>query len=754
MIEKVFILHHTHVDLGYTAPRDKVCSDLVAMVDEVIELVDKYRDNPPDSQFRWIHEVSWPVIEYLRRGGKNKDKLFSQIREGLVELTALYVNPSALFDYDSFTYSIDYAYNLAKENNLPLEVGMFCDCPGIGWCLPDILSRRGIRYLSTAPNFMMSQPIEVERPFYWEGPEGGRVLAWFSDWRNEWYAEGLHLKLHEDHKVGMSNLMNYIHKLEAEGYRWKGLAIHFAMDNRGPEPKLIDFVSYFNTHQDKYIVKLSTNREFFEFMEKEHSEEFKTYRLSWPDWWANELASACFESSCSRKAKFILKRIEALSERFNIPVDRDKYSGIREDVLMFDEHTWGRSTWFCPIWSAVARMEWAKKRLYALQGLVNAREMEKGILVRLTHTNDKIIIANPHKSSWEGIVSLPMESKRTTPILIEQDTNKNFIGQKDRTDTVYFLSIPPESICRYNIAKKRRTVRTPFDNMENDFYRIDFCNRTGQIKSIYDKTIKRQITDENANWSFAEIIHECIPKGGRKSLYDVSFGTTNPESKRPVPEFKRKGGHQTRRKVKLIKGHIFNAIVTRGKLPYVEFEREIRIYHPAKRIDIILTLHKQINAEYESLYLALPFKIDNPTIWVEDAGSIFRAGEDQLPGSCHDWLTVGKFLAITNSKDYSYLVIPHDVPLIQINDINTGKWNTRLKIKNGHIYSWVMNNMWFTNSPLYQEGTVKLLWTLTTYPEPFNPEKFSTYADKLLMGISANQLSEDIDIGVYTGWYE
>ncbi len=46
MIENVFVLHHTHVDFGYTDDRDKVCDDLVSMVDEVIDLVENSADRP------------------------------------------------------------------------------------------------------------------------------------------------------------------------------------------------------------------------------------------------------------------------------------------------------------------------------------------------------------------------------------------------------------------------------------------------------------------------------------------------------------------------------------------------------------------------------------------------------------------------------------------------------------------------------------------------------------------------------------
>ncbi|HUU94157.1 MAG TPA: hypothetical protein VM487_00325, partial [Phycisphaerae bacterium] len=187
MIRKVFLLHHTHVAIGYTGDRGQVCDDLVAMVGRCTDLIEQHRHRPESERFRWIHEVSWPVLEYLRRGGPNRDRLFEHMRAGLAELTAFFVNPTDLFDRDTFCWSIDRAVDLARKEALPLETAMFSDCPGIAWSVPDILAARGIRYLSAAPDFIMSMPLAVERPFYWEGPRGGRVLVWFTDWRNCWY---------------------------------------------------------------------------------------------------------------------------------------------------------------------------------------------------------------------------------------------------------------------------------------------------------------------------------------------------------------------------------------------------------------------------------------------------------------------------------------------------------------------------------------------------------------------------------------
>jgi len=112
----------------------------------------------------------------------------------------------------------------------------------------------------------------------------------------------------------------------------------------------------------------------------------------------------------------------------------------------------------------------------------------------------------------------------------------------------------------------------------------------------------------------------------------------------------------------------------------------------------------------------------------------------QLPGSATDWLSVGEYAAVTDDRATAVLV-PHDTPLVQIDDINTGKWAERLDVQRGHVYSWVMNNMWFTNFPACQEGEVSLGWSLTSHPGGFDRARAEAFAAAARVGVSCYDAS-------------
>jgi len=735
MIRKVFLLHHTHVDIGYTGDRGQVCDDLVAMVGRCTDLIEQHRHRPESERFRWIHEVSWPVLEYLRQGGPNRDRLFEHMRAGLAELTAFYVNPTDLFDRDTFCWSIDRAVELARKEALPLETAMFSDCPGIAWSVPDILAERGIRYLSAAPDFIMSMPLAVERPFYWEGPRGGRVLVWFTDWRNCWYAEGLFiLKLHEDPAAATRRLLDYTAQLEREGYRWEALAIHIAMDNQPPLPQLVDFVRHFNSAQSDVQAAMATNRDFFREIEARHGAEFAVHRGGWPDWWANGNASAAYETACSRRAKATLRRAAASSAAFGLPLDSARFARAMESVLMFDEHTWGASTSVKSPWSHDSRKQWLEKRLLAEDALLHARAVEHGTISAVP-SRGVVTVANPFDCEFAGPIIIPTRDE-APQALRDVETGADWPGQyaPGTKDAVHVLRVPARSVRSFEYVNQIANQHGHRE-LANDHFAISYDQETGAIIGMTSVRSGMQLCATDAPYGFAELIHEQVRRGDRTAMYDESKGVTNPDAKRPRPEFVRTAAHASKRRPKLSTGPVFDSLITAGRLPGVAFQREVRLYRAIPRIDVLLRLDKQVVTTYESLYLAFPFAAAKPEVFIENAGAVYRAGIEQLPGSATDWHSVGEYLAVSGG-DAAIVLVPHDAPLVQVGDIHTGKWQERLEPHTGHIYSWLMNNMWFTNFPAWQEGEVRLAWSLTVQDGRFDESAAAAFARTARVGVS------------------
>ena len=64
-IEEIYILHHTHVDIGYTDLPWLVYEQHVKIIEQALDLCRQTDDFPEPARFRWINEFSWPVLHFL-----------------------------------------------------------------------------------------------------------------------------------------------------------------------------------------------------------------------------------------------------------------------------------------------------------------------------------------------------------------------------------------------------------------------------------------------------------------------------------------------------------------------------------------------------------------------------------------------------------------------------------------------------------------------------------------------------------------
>jgi hypothetical protein len=115
----------------------------------------------------------------------------------------------------------------------------------------------------------------------------------------------------------------------------------------------------------------------------------------------------------------------------------------------------------------------------------------------------------------------------------------------------------------------------------------------------------------------------------------------------------------------------------------------------------------------ESVYVTLPFQSPDSKLLYEGQGGLVTPGEGQIPGSASDWQTVQSFLSVRNAAG-QIIVGSEQAPLVQLGDFNLGKWMPVTQVAKPHVYSWVMNNYWFTNFRTQQEGEFKWHYYLTS----------------------------------------
>ena len=63
----VYLLPHSHVDIGYTQLQADVEKKQWSNIDTALDLIRKSADYPPEARFKWNAEVLWAMDSYLRR---------------------------------------------------------------------------------------------------------------------------------------------------------------------------------------------------------------------------------------------------------------------------------------------------------------------------------------------------------------------------------------------------------------------------------------------------------------------------------------------------------------------------------------------------------------------------------------------------------------------------------------------------------------------------------------------------------------
>jgi hypothetical protein len=280
--------------------------------------------------------------------------------------------------------------------------------------------------------------------------------------------------------------------------------------------------------------------------------------------------------------------------------------------------------------------------------------------------------------------------------------------------------------------------------LSNESFRIEFDTGSGVIEAVQDLAEDRPLARADASWHFGEVVHERVAAGlSRRGIYDGSYGIASPQTRRPTPDFERVGSAPTSRLLRCEAGPVFGSLVTESSVPGAELTTEVRLYAGVARVDVTVRMLKHPDTEYEGLFLAMPLELATPRFWIGCAGTAFAAREQQLPDSCRDFYVAGDYVAVSDG-DYTVVAVPVEAPLVQLGELTTGRWNTHGSPEHGDMYLWMINNLWYTNFPLYQCGGITLRWSITAHPGGFSQEAAAAFARSVQWGICAGvRMPED-----------
>jgi alpha-mannosidase len=730
---EIYLVQHSHTDIGYTRPQSEILAEHMRYIDYVLDYCDETDHYPDFAKFRWTCESAWVTREYLRsRPSSQIERFKKRIAEGRIEVTGMFANMAEITD-ENILFDFLQPLKELNQSGIPVKLAMQNDVNGIAWCMPDYFKNTGVQYLIMGINETRSiLPFDKPTCFWWESPSGAKMLAF----RADHYMTGNFFGI-ESKSIQAENLLWHLADLDSKNYPFDKIGIQFSgyfTDNAPPSTVACNRVKEWNAKYEYPKLRLSLASDFLEYVEKGYADKLPVYRSAWLDWWTDGYGSTSRETAEIRKVQNLLQVDEGLFAMVSMmngelhPSLEDKINHINENVIFFDEHTCGAAESISLPYSENSTRQWLQKGAYAWEALKKVTLLHEEALARFQQFLKKAsypVIYVINSLGWQrtGHVQLFIDYE-ILPVnkqvkITDLTTGKEIPAQilSKRTEGAYWLlevnNIPALGVKALKIEvsgqpeNQTGITSSGTEILENNYYKIIIDKQTGALKSLFDKELGQELIDAQNPYKIGQLVKETIPDRGII-----------------------KPSHTTVSNVKIekgVNGQIWESVHIVVDLPGFEkgaenepkgIEAEIMLYKNVKKIELKYLAHKEIITDPEALYVAFPFSLPDSRIVFETIGGILSQGQ-QLPGSSSDWNTAQNFVSVRSGKG-QIVVVSNEIPLWQFSDFNLGKFERFPKPGKTWLYSWVMNNYWFTNFRAFQEGGFSWSYQITSTRDTSN----------------------------------
>jgi alpha-mannosidase len=703
----IHLLHHSHVDIGYTHVQDEVKQIQWRNLESAIKLASESQGFPEEARFKWNSEVMWAVESYLREKEPEKTKVLRDaITKGWIEPDAFFANElTELCSSEELIQLTSDARRIASECGIELKSAMITDIPGWSWGIVPVLAQSGVKYLSLGTNIghRIGGTIKEwgDRPFYWVSPSGEeKILCWIHEKAYSLFHTGL--KYDElKYRLDEGKIFGYMNELYDKKYPYEIITLRYNIgsDNGPTDPTLSQAVKDWN---EKYVtpkVKIMTVSESFSEFENRYGNQIPSVSGAFTGYWEDGAASSAYETSITRIAAARINTSGALMViNKNAGFDSDKIDEAWRNVLLFNEHTWGS-------WNSISEPEneftlsqWAIKKSFALNAQKQSNDLIDKALRGRAGSGDPVFgieVINPHSWKISDIVTIPAGLNIKGPRVIDKN-GRTIPSQKLNSGEIVFVAkdVPPFGAKIYSLEKEEGRIIVPEKNLnqiENTDFLLKVNPGTGAVESLIDKYRNVELVDKS-----------IVP--GLNSFYYVSG--RSPENKTSV----------TGAKIEITEAGPVTSIIKTSSSP--KGTRSVTNYYQlingVNKINLISIIDKEKIYTPEGIHLGFPFNVPSGVMHLDLAYGIYRPEADQVKAACKNYFTPEKWVDISN-QNYGVTWVTNDAPLIEIGDITVDAtaygWIGTLK-SSQTLYSYVMNNYWETNYKAEQNGVTSFRYTI------------------------------------------
>ena len=703
----VYLLPHSHVDIGYTHVQTEVEQAQWKYLEMAMEAARKSAHHPAGSRFKWNVEVLWAVDSYLKQATPEKQQaFFDAVKAGQIGLQALYGNElTALCRPEELLRLVSFAQRLSERTGAPIESAMITDVPGYTWGMVPTFAHSGVKYFSIGPNgsdrIGHTATAWGDKPFWWIGPNGkDKVLVWMT-------GTGYYRVFSSP-----ENLLNYLGQLDAKGYPYDFVQVrHCLGDNGAPDVDFADTVREWNeTHAYPKLV-IATTEDMFHDFEQRYGAQIPSARGDFTPYWEDGAGSSARETALNRATADRLTQAETLYARFNPraypAVD---FEAAWRNVILYDEHTWGAHNSISEPDHPFVKSQWAIKQAFAIEADQQSRQLlaaaneSRGDKVEPPEgaAMDVIDVVNTTSQSYPyTLVVVPKELSQAGDRVRHSPTNTDMrLSQRLSTGELIFRPCLGGNVAsRYYISAKSATTIEAMPGARAE----------GLVLST-----------EHAAFSRSVVLRINPATGGIASLRFDGRELVNTNAAFGLNEYfylpgSDLAGLQRNGAVTITikeRGPLLASLLVESEAPGChKLTREYRLHALRNYVEIIDTVDKKAVRTKEGVHFGFAFNVPDGVVRMDVPWGVVRPEWDQIPGACKNWFTVQRFVDISNDRFGVTLLTP-DAPLVEIGAITAhligGLNGSKLWLEkldpSQTVYSWAMNNHWHTNYRAEQEG--------------------------------------------------
>ncbi len=736
--EQVIIAFKTHFDIGYTDMAANVVNRYrTKMIDQALEVCDRSRDLPKQQQFVWT-VPGWPMKKILEnwqgQTPTRRQRIIQAFREGRFVTHALpFTTHTELLELEDLVRGMSFSSRLARSMNLELpRDAKMTDVPCHSWILPTLLKNAGVDFLHLGCNAASSSP-EVPMLFWWEGPDGSRLLTMYA-------AKGYGTDL--------------IPPKDWPYHTW--LALIHTGDNHGP-PRPEEVKLLLDTAREKLpgvIVRVGRLSDFGDAIIREDP-DLPVIRGDMPDTWIHGPMCDPTGAAIARNIRPRITITETLDTQLTAwgvpaPDIKDTIDAAYENSLLYGEHTWGGALYWITRYSSKdldfnygdtwkkERIEGRFKRLEEsweehTSYIKKARDLIEPLQDKLLQDlaaavnvpGRRIVVYNPLPWKRNGLVTIdkfgegkidavrPVDGGQTLPAETKGGSLR-FVAS-DIPAMGYRSYIPADAPTGQN----RLTVDVKTGTLEGPFFKTVLDTTCGAIVSLVEKDSGRELVDTSAPHGCGQYLYERFDannvQGFVKAYVKINTDWAINELGKPMMPPAQQEPY--------IAATAKNFNIRYEQNPFsitaiMEAPPQSVIRHPITTrltmycdlpfVDLEIVLHdKPADPWPEAGWICLPFNVQQPQFHLGRLGSIIDPEKDIIRGSNRHILAMNSGLAIGSPQGGAVGLCPVDYPLVSLDKPGCWKYSKDFVPKRPYVYINLFNNQWTTNFRLWNEGT----WT-------------------------------------------